>query len=89
MEVVHGSYFDTLTVRVPGKAAEAVAAARDGGVNLYLVDADTVSIACDETTDRDRVAAVWAAFGAEGDIEALDTAPRTRCRTRCCAPTTS
>ena len=28
VEVVHGSYFDTLTVRVPGKAAEVVAAAR-------------------------------------------------------------
>ncbi len=72
VEVVHGSYFDTLTVRVPGKAAEVVAAARAGGVNLHLVDADQVSIACDETTARAQVAAVWAAFGVEGDIEALD-----------------
>ncbi|MEU4498856.1 aminomethyl-transferring glycine dehydrogenase [Streptomyces sp. NPDC023998] len=74
VEVVHGSYFDTLTARVPAKAAEVVAAARVGGVNLHLVDADTVSIACDETTGRTQLTAVWAAFGVEGDIEALDAA---------------
>ncbi|MFI6685129.1 aminomethyl-transferring glycine dehydrogenase [Streptomyces sp. NPDC050485] len=74
IEVAHGSYFDTLTVRVPGKAAEVVAAAREGGVNLHPVDADTVSIACDETTARAQLAAVWAAFGVDADIEALDAA---------------
>lgn len=76
VEIVHGSYFDTLTVRVPGRAAEVVAAARDNGVNLHLVDADLVSIACDETTTRDRLAAVWSAFGVEGDVESLDAAAR-------------
>ncbi|MDR3082726.1 MAG: aminomethyl-transferring glycine dehydrogenase, partial [Streptomyces sp.] len=72
VEVVHGAYFDTLTVRVPGRADAVVAAARESGVNLRLVDADQVSIACDETTTRDRLGAVWTAFGVEGDIEALD-----------------
>ncbi|MFJ4923186.1 aminomethyl-transferring glycine dehydrogenase [Streptomyces sp. NPDC088725] len=72
VEVVHGAYFDTLTVRVEGRAAEAVAAARDGGVNLHLVDADHVSFACDETTGRAQLAAVWSAFGVDADIEALD-----------------
>ncbi|MFF3457821.1 aminomethyl-transferring glycine dehydrogenase [Streptomyces sp. NPDC002730] len=72
VEVVHGSYFDTVTVRVPGKAAEVVAAAREGGVNLHLVDGDQVSISCDETTGRAQLSAVWSAFGVEGDIEALD-----------------
>lgn len=71
-DVVHGAFFDTLTVRVPGKAADTVADARERGVNLRLVDADHVSIACDETTTRAQIAAVWAAFGAEGDIEVLD-----------------
>jgi glycine dehydrogenase len=74
VEVVHGSYFDTLTVRVPGKASAAVAAAREAGVNLYLVDADHVSVSCDETTGRAQVAAVWSAFGVDADIEALDAA---------------
>ncbi|MBT2369197.1 aminomethyl-transferring glycine dehydrogenase [Streptomyces sp. ISL-10] len=72
VEVVHGTFFDTLTLRVPGRAADVVAAAREGGVNLHLVDADHVSVACDETTGRDQLAAVWSAFGVEGDVEALD-----------------
>ncbi|MCX5414035.1 aminomethyl-transferring glycine dehydrogenase [Streptomyces sp. NBC_00059] len=71
-EIVHDAYFDTLTVRVPGTAADVVAGARERGVNLRLVDADHVSVACDETTTRARIAAVWAAFGADGDVEALD-----------------
>jgi glycine cleavage system P protein (glycine dehydrogenase) len=74
VEVVHGAYFDTLTARVPGKAVDVVAAAREGGVNLHLVDADHLSIACDETTTRTQLAAVWAAFGVEADVEALDAA---------------
>ncbi|MGW4749207.1 aminomethyl-transferring glycine dehydrogenase [Streptomyces sp. NPDC004290] len=74
VEVVHGSYFDTLTVRVPGKADEVVAAARAADVNLHRVDADLVSVSCDETTGRAQLAAVWGAFGVEGDVEALDAA---------------
>ncbi|MCX4733448.1 aminomethyl-transferring glycine dehydrogenase [Streptomyces sp. NBC_01363] len=72
IDVVTGAHFDTLTVRVPGKAADVVADARERGVNLRLVDADLVSLACDETTTRTQIAAVWAAFGADGDIEELD-----------------
>ncbi|OKI06137.1 glycine dehydrogenase (aminomethyl-transferring) [Streptomyces sp. CB02923] len=74
VEVVHGGYFDTLTVRVPGRAAEAVAAAREAGVNLRLVDADLVGVACDETTGRAQVHAVWSAFGVRADIGQLDAA---------------
>ncbi len=74
VEIVHGSYFDTLTVRVPGRAAEVVAAAREGGVNLHLVDADRIALSCDETTNRAQLTAVWAAFGVDADVEALDTA---------------
>ncbi|MFC9679800.1 aminomethyl-transferring glycine dehydrogenase [Streptomyces sp. NPDC056948] len=74
VEVVHGAYFDTLTVRVEGRAAEVVAAAERNGVNLRPVDADHVSISCDETTTRAQLRAVWAAFGVEGVVEALDAA---------------
>jgi glycine dehydrogenase len=74
VEIVHDAFFDTVTARVPGKAAEVVAAARDKGVNLHLVDADHVLVACDETTRRAHLEAVWAAFGTEGDIDALDAA---------------
>ncbi|GAB2959270.1 aminomethyl-transferring glycine dehydrogenase [Streptomyces heilongjiangensis] len=72
VEIVHGAYFDTLTARVPGRAAEVVEAARRHGVNLHLVDADHVSVACDETTTRAQLGAVWTAFGVEGDVEVLD-----------------
>ncbi len=75
VEVVHASFFDTVTARVPGRAAEVVAAAREAGVNLRLTDADHVGVSCDETTGRGQLAAVWAAFGVAGDafgIDALD-----------------
>ncbi|MFE5868022.1 aminomethyl-transferring glycine dehydrogenase [Streptomyces roseifaciens] len=72
VELVHGSYFDTLTARVPGRAAEVVEAARERGVNLRLTDADHVGMACDETTTRAHLDSVWAAFGVAGDVEALD-----------------
>ncbi|WP_433894099.1 aminomethyl-transferring glycine dehydrogenase [Streptomyces sp. CA-111067] len=74
VRIVHEDYFDTLTARVPGRAAEVVAAAREAGVNLRLTDTDLVGVSCDETTDRAAVAAVLAAFGADGgaDLDALD-----------------
>ncbi|MGW4164507.1 aminomethyl-transferring glycine dehydrogenase [Streptomyces sp. NPDC004788] len=72
VELTQGAFFDTVTARVPGKADQVVAAAREAGVNLYRADADTVSISCDETTTRANLAAVWAAFGVDADIEALD-----------------
>ncbi|MER5951595.1 aminomethyl-transferring glycine dehydrogenase [Streptomyces sp. NPDC001904] len=75
VEVVHQAYFDTVTVRVPGRAAAVVSAARENGVNLRLVDADQVSVACDETTTRAQLGIVWEAFGVEGaDLQALDAA---------------
>jgi len=75
VEVVHDSFFDTVTARVPGRADQVVADARDDGVNLRLVDSDTVGISCDETTSRAELAAVWGAFGLPwADIDALDAA---------------
>ncbi|MBB1257379.1 aminomethyl-transferring glycine dehydrogenase [Streptomyces alkaliterrae] len=76
VEIVHGEFFDTVTARVPGRAAEVVEAARDNGVNLRLADADLVGVACDETTTRAQLDAVWRAFGVSvpADIEALDAA---------------
>ncbi|MBX7161004.1 MAG: aminomethyl-transferring glycine dehydrogenase subunit GcvPA, partial [Acidimicrobiia bacterium] len=44
-----GGFFDTLTVSVPGRAGEVVAAARDRRVNLRFVDAGTVALSLDET----------------------------------------
>jgi glycine dehydrogenase len=74
VDLVEDAYFDTLTARVPGRAADVVAAARATGVNLRLTDADHVGIACDETTNRASLTSVLAAFGATADIDALDAA---------------
>ncbi|MGC0238529.1 aminomethyl-transferring glycine dehydrogenase [Arthrobacter sp. SD76] len=64
-EVLHGSFFDTVTVRVPGRGAEVVAAAEAKGINLRFIDADTVGISVDETTTTSTVAAVASVFGGE------------------------
>ncbi|QKT07387.1 aminomethyl-transferring glycine dehydrogenase [Gordonia sp. X0973] len=72
--VVHGSFFDTVLAQTPGQAGKIVEAARDGGVDLRLVDADHVAVACDETTTEDDVRTVLAAFGAHGIGDGGDTA---------------
>ncbi|MFJ5694957.1 aminomethyl-transferring glycine dehydrogenase [Arthrobacter sp. NPDC093125] len=64
LEVLHTSFFDTVTVSVPGKAAGIIAAAEEKGINLRVIDADTVGISTDETTTPAIVADVLAAFGA-------------------------
>src|SRR3954454_12947554 len=55
---VHEAFFDTVQLRTPGRAAAVVEAALDEGINLRLVDRDTVAIACDETTTEEHVAAL-------------------------------
>ncbi len=66
--------FDTVQVEVPGRAAQIVLAAADRGIALRQVDADTVGIACDETTTRADIRAVWDAFGVTEDLDVLDAA---------------
>ena len=86
VEVANGTWFDTLTVRVPGRAAAVAAAARERRINLREVDADTFGVSLDETTTTATVEAVWAAFGVtaggQGDsgdggasVAALDADP--------------
>ncbi|MER6506058.1 aminomethyl-transferring glycine dehydrogenase [Nonomuraea sp. NPDC001636] len=72
LEVVHGEFFDTVLVRVPGRAAEVVAAAAERGVNLWQAGDDHVSIACDEKTGAAELVKVWAAFGVEREEVALE-----------------
>ena len=65
VEVVHENFFDTVLTSVPGRAADVIAAAKERGINLRLVDNDHVAIACDEATTADHVAAVRDAFAVE------------------------
>ncbi|TDE88945.1 glycine dehydrogenase (aminomethyl-transferring) [Occultella glacieicola] len=55
-QVADTSFFDTLTVRVPGQADALVAAALERNITLWRHDADTVGAACDETTTAETVA---------------------------------
>ncbi|MEE6177441.1 aminomethyl-transferring glycine dehydrogenase [Mycobacterium sp. 050134] len=76
--LVHDSYFDTVLARVPGRADEVIAAAKANGINLWRVDDDHVSVACDEATTEAHVAIVLQAFGASATEPArADIATRT------------
>jgi glycine dehydrogenase len=87
VEIVHDEFFDTVLARVPGQAGAVVTRARDLGVNLRLVDADHVGVACSETTTREHLTLVWQAFGLgrhnPDDIDAVtgDALPVTLRRT--------
>ncbi|MER7132980.1 aminomethyl-transferring glycine dehydrogenase, partial [Streptosporangium saharense] len=87
VEVVHDVFFDTVLARVPGRAAQVVAAARDNGVNLRLVDADHVGVTSDERTELLHLEQVLAAFEVSGavltdlDAAAHDALPEALART--------
>ena len=75
IEVEHREFFDTLTVLVPGRGAEVVAAARSLGLHLRLVDADRVGLSTSETTSRSTLTALLRAFGVatgETDLDSID-----------------
>lgn len=63
-DVVHDSFFDTLRVRVPGRAAEFAEQAHHGfGILLHAADADTIGISVDETTTVSELHQVARVFG--------------------------
>ncbi|MBT2512830.1 aminomethyl-transferring glycine dehydrogenase [Arthrobacter sp. ISL-30] len=64
IEVLHTSFFDTITVRVPGKATQLIDDAEARGINLRRIDADTVGVSLDETTTSAIVADVADIFDA-------------------------
>ncbi len=63
LDVETTSFFDTLTVVVPGRADEVTTAFADRGINVWRVDADRVSLSLDETSTPATVHAVLDAFG--------------------------
>ena len=67
LELVSDTYFDTVRVRVSGAAASVVDKAHQANINLHLVDADTVGVSVDETTEIADLRAVVAAFGVADD----------------------
>ncbi len=62
VELVNDTWFDTLTLRVPDRAEEVVAAAEDRRINLRFVDNDTVAVSLDQTTTVATLDAVLESF---------------------------
>ncbi len=79
VEVVHDTFFDTVLVHVPNRAAAVQAEAKGRGINIWRVDADHVSVTCDEATTSTHVALVLEAFGAglAGDYAGPEIESRT------------
>jgi glycine dehydrogenase len=74
-EVQTKSYFDTVTLHVPGRAHMLWAKAKEQRMNLRFVDADLIGISFDQTTRRKEVTQLLSVFksGAEVmDLDALD-----------------
>jgi glycine dehydrogenase len=62
------SFFDTLTLSVPGRAEMYLAKAREAGINLRLAGPGRLGISLDETTSREdvqKLLEIFAGFGAE------------------------
>lgn len=55
-------FFDTITVRVPGRARRILAHAEEQGINLRYVNKDTLGISFDETTTRALIKKLSAIF---------------------------
>ncbi len=68
--VEYDTFFDTITVRVPGAADEVVSAARQAGVHLRLIDPDLVGVSVGEDATEADLTAVAAAFGGQLGDEA-------------------
>ncbi len=60
-----GLIFDTVALHVPGAAQKFADTACTAGINVRIVDADTVSVTLDETTTEDQARALAEAWGFE------------------------
>ena len=75
LEVPADAWFDTVTVCAPGRAPELVADAADAGVDLRLIDADSLSVAFDETTTIETLATLASVFGIDLSVPVDDVVP--------------
>ncbi len=65
LTVLNDSFFDTLSVAVPGQADDVVKRALSDGFNLRLVNPDVVALTLDETCDSTVVEALTRSFSPE------------------------
>ena len=60
--IENATFFDTLTINVPGQAANYHRKARDAGINLREIDGDNIGLSVDETTDSETLGIIWGLF---------------------------
>jgi glycine dehydrogenase len=76
VEVTNQTCFDTLTLRVPGRAERLADQAAARGINLRRVDRDHLGVALDETTRREHLETLWKVFGSGGEASRLEELDR-------------
>lgn len=76
------TFFDTFTVVAPGRAGKIVAAAREEGLQLLLVDDDTVGLSFSEVSGPHTLRALHAAFEVvPTEVAPADALPESLART--------
>ena len=63
LDPAEGPFFDTLRIRLPGRAEEIWLRARQAGYTLALLDADTLGLSLDETVTAEDVTALAGLIG--------------------------
>ncbi len=73
--VVHGNYFDTLSLQTARSADELVRRARESGFQFFKVDDNLVQLSVDETTTEQDLQELAKVLGA-GDVDKLQSGQR-------------
>jgi glycine dehydrogenase len=75
-EVVTSAFFDTVTIRAPGRAHALWARAKEKRINLRFVDADHLGVSFDQSVRREELARLLSVFRTDAldriSIDALD-----------------
>jgi len=61
-EIPTQSYFDTFTINTPHRAKRILNQAQEHEINFRLIDADTLGISLDETSNRQTLRKIWRIF---------------------------
>ena len=58
------SYFDTFIIHIPRRAKRLASRVQEEEINFRIIDADTLGISLDETTNRQTLRKIWRLFAA-------------------------
>ncbi len=61
-QIPSNRYFDTFIIHIPSRAKRLASQAQEEEINLRLIDADTLGISLDETTNRKTLRKIWRLF---------------------------